>query len=57
MEILFILIIISLVITSGFLLSFLWAVKKGQYEDFYSPAVRILFDDEVKNNNKTATHK
>lgn len=57
MEILFILIVISLVVTSGFLISFLWAVKKGQYEDSYGPAVRILFDDEVKKNNKTTTDK
>jgi len=25
----------------------LWAVKDGQYEDDYSPSVRILFDDEA----------
>jgi len=44
MSVLFILIIISLLIASGFLVAFLWAAKSGQYEDDYSPSVRILFD-------------
>ena len=35
-----------MVVAGGFLIGFLWAVKKGQYEDTYSPSVRILFDDE-----------
>ena len=38
-----------MVVAGGFLIGFLWAVKKGQYEDHYSPSVRILFDDhEIK---------
>jgi len=35
-----------MVVAGGFLIGFLWAVKKGQYDDHYSPSVRILFDDE-----------
>lgn len=35
-----------MVVAGGFLIGFLWAVKKGQYEDTYSPSVRILFDDQ-----------
>ena len=42
----FILIIISLTVAIGFLVAFLWAVKSNQYEDDYTPSVRILFDDE-----------
>lgn len=42
----FVLIAVSMVVAGGFLIGFLWAVKKGQYEDTYSPSVRILFDDE-----------
>jgi cbb3-type cytochrome oxidase maturation protein len=41
------LIIISLIVAGSFLVAFIWAVKSGQYEDDYSPAVRILYDDEV----------
>lgn len=42
----FILIIISLLMAIGFLWAFFWAVKNDQYEDDYTPSVRILFDDD-----------
>lgn len=42
------LIVISLIVAGSFLFAFIWAVKSGQYEDDYSPAVRILYDDEIK---------
>ena len=48
MEIIFVLIRISLLVAIGFLGTFLWAVKTGQYDDDYTPAVRILFDDEIE---------
>lgn len=38
--------IVSLIIALFFLLSFLWATKNGQYDDDYTPSVRMLFDDE-----------
>ncbi len=47
MNILFVLIIISLVVASGFLVAFLWAVKSGQFEDDYTPSIRMLHDDEL----------
>jgi len=28
----------------------LWAVKSGQYQDTYTPSVRMLFDEEEKIN-------
>jgi len=40
---------ISLLVASGFLAAFIWAVKKGQFSDTYTPSVRILFDN---NENK-----
>ncbi|MFZ4544360.1 MAG: cbb3-type cytochrome oxidase assembly protein CcoS [Saprospiraceae bacterium] len=42
-----VLIAISLVVALGFLAAFLWTVKDGQYDDDYTPSVRILFDDAV----------
>lgn len=45
MKIIFLLIAVSLVLALGFLISFFWAVRDGQYEDEYTPSVRILFDD------------
>ncbi len=46
MKILILLIGIGLVIALGFILAFIWAVRSGQYDDDYTPSVRILFDDE-----------
>lgn len=45
MQIIFVLILISLVLAAGFLLSYLWAAREGQFDDDYTPAVRMLFDD------------
>jgi cbb3-type cytochrome oxidase maturation protein len=46
MSVLFILIIVSLLVAAGFLIAFIWSVKNGQYEDDYTPSVRMLFDEE-----------
>lgn len=46
MNILYLLIGVSLLAALIFLLLFIWAVKSGQYDDNYTPSVRILFDDE-----------
>ena len=48
MSIIFLLIGISLLVALTFLAAFLWAVRSGQYEDDYTPAVRMLFDDEIE---------
>lgn len=50
MEIMFLLILISLVVAAGFLLAYLWATRKGQFDDDYTPSVRMLFDDELRSN-------
>ena len=44
MSAMFVLIGFSLIVALGFLIAFLWTVKKGQYDDDYTPSVRILFD-------------
>ena len=48
MEILYLMIICSVSLAVIFLIIFIIGAKKGQFEDDESPAVRILFDDEVK---------
>ncbi|MGE0562607.1 MAG: cbb3-type cytochrome oxidase assembly protein CcoS [Flavobacteriales bacterium] len=55
MSVLFILIIISLIVAASFLIAFIWSVKNGQYEDGYTPSVRILFDDELLTKEKKST--
>ncbi|MGB0882672.1 MAG: cbb3-type cytochrome oxidase assembly protein CcoS [Vicingaceae bacterium] len=53
MSVLFILIIVSIIVAASFLGAFIWSVKSGQYEDDYTPSVRMLFDDElIKKENK-----
>lgn len=47
MSAIFILIGFSILVASGFLIAFIWSVKSGQYEDDYTPSVRILFEDKV----------
>ena len=51
MEILFLTIGVSIVMALVFLGAFFWATKSGQYDDNYSPSVRILFDDGIKPDN------
>ena len=46
MSVLILLIGFSILIAGGFLVAFIWSVKKGQYDDDYTPSVRILFDDK-----------
>lgn len=48
MKIILVLIIISITVALGFLIAFLWAVKSGQYEDDYTPSVRMLFDEQTE---------
>ena len=50
MSIIFVLIIISVVIAGGFLLVFFWAAGSGQFDDLYTPSVRMLFDEQVNAN-------
>lgn len=52
MKIILLLIAVSLILAVGFLFAFFWAVKDGQYDDDYTPSMRILFDDENKVQNK-----
>ena len=51
MEVIFILILVSSVIAFTFVVAFIWSVKSGQYDDTYSPSVRILFDNQGKTSN------
>jgi len=51
---LFLLIGISIVVAGAFLTAFLWSVKNGQYDDDYTPSVRVLFDDELPNDDSTS---
>lgn len=48
MEILYLMIICSVSLGVVFLIIFIINANRGQFEDDESPAVRILFDDEIR---------
>jgi len=52
MGIMIFLLCVSLSVALVFLVVFIWNVKSGQYEDDYSPAHRILFEDKVEEKKK-----
>ncbi|MCG8581796.1 MAG: cbb3-type cytochrome oxidase assembly protein CcoS [Bacteroidales bacterium] len=59
MDIIIVLVVASLCVALIFLGLFIWAVKSGQYDDDYSPSVRILFDqkeEKKESNNKIQNH-
>ena len=51
MSVIYILISVSICVAVFFLIAFIKAVKSGQYDDDYTPSVRILFDDELVKTN------
>jgi cbb3-type cytochrome oxidase maturation protein len=57
MSALYLLIGVSLFVAICFLFAFLWAVRSGQYEDDYTPSVRVLFDEEYEPSTKNQSTK
>ncbi|MCG8374182.1 MAG: cbb3-type cytochrome oxidase assembly protein CcoS [Balneolales bacterium] len=56
MGVIVLLILFSLLVALIFLGAFFWAVKSGQFDDPQTPAIRMLFDNEIstsKNKSKT----
>ncbi|WP_163708904.1 cbb3-type cytochrome oxidase assembly protein CcoS [Mangrovibacterium lignilyticum] len=47
MSVLFVLVIIGILVAAVFLIAFIWAVRSGQFDDTYTPSIRILFDDHI----------
>ena len=47
MTIIYLLLTISVLVALAFFLAFIVSVKSGQYDDVYTPSVRMLFDDEL----------
>ncbi|WP_242135334.1 cbb3-type cytochrome oxidase assembly protein CcoS [Aestuariivivens marinum] len=53
MSVIYILLAISISVAVGFFIAFILAVRSGQYDDSYTPSVRMLFEDElIKEKNK-----
>lgn len=61
MNIIYMLLAISIFVAIVFFVAFIYTVRSGQYDDTYTPSVRMLFEDELvkdedikknKNSNK-----
>jgi cbb3-type cytochrome oxidase maturation protein len=52
MSALYIMIFASLMVALGFLGAFIWSVRKGHYDDDYTPSIRILLDDDPSGETK-----
>lgn len=47
MGIIYVLIAVSVFVAIVFFVAFVVSVRKGQYDDTYTPSVRMLFEDEL----------
>jgi len=69
MNVIYLTLIISTLVAIAFFVIFILSLKRGQYDDTYTPSVRMLFDDELvkdtspeknpssKNKNKSTISK
>ena len=58
MSVIYVLLAISITVALVFFIAFVFSVKSGQYDDTYTPSVRMLFEDEVlKDKDKSNLNK
>ncbi|WP_026753594.1 cbb3-type cytochrome oxidase assembly protein CcoS [Sediminibacter sp. Hel_I_10] len=47
MSIIYLLLAVSVIVAVIFFIAFVYSVSRGQYDDTYTPSVRMLFEDEL----------
>ncbi|MDO6818544.1 MULTISPECIES: cbb3-type cytochrome oxidase assembly protein CcoS [Zobellia] len=57
MSVIYVLLAISILVAVLFFIAFIVSVRSGQYDDSYTPSVRMLFEDELVLPKKTVTKK
>jgi len=57
MSVIYLLLSLSIVIAVIFFAAFIIATKNGQYDDSYTPSVRMLFEDELVKSTTADTEK
>ena len=56
MSVIYLLLTLSILVAIVFFIAFIYSVKRGQYDNSYTPSVRMLFDDElVKESTEKST--
>lgn len=53
MSVIYLLLTISIIVAVFFFVVFILAVRTGQFDDDYTPAVRMLFEDELVKEKNT----
>ena len=56
MSVIYMLLAISILVALIFFVAFVISVRKGQYDDSYTPSVRILFEDELREKETDANN-
>ena len=57
MSVIYILLSISIIVAIFFFIAFILAVTSGQFDDGYTPSVRMLFEDELVKEQTKSTNK
>jgi cbb3-type cytochrome oxidase maturation protein len=57
MSVIYLLLTISIIVAVVFFIVFILAVRSGQFDDDYTPSVRILFEDELVKEKSTKSSK
>lgn len=56
MSVIYVLLAISITVAIIFFAAFVLSVKQGQYDDTYTPSVRMLFEDEIVKDADSPDH-
>lgn len=46
MSVIYIVLPLAILLAGGFVLGFMWAVRRGQFDDLTTPPMRAMFDDD-----------
>lgn len=57
MNIIYMLLSISVVVALFFFIAFIISVRKGQFDDTYTPSIRMLFEDELVKDKSSESKK
>lgn len=52
MSLLYLILPLALLIGAGFVAAFVWATRKGQFDDLETPAMRALFEDPARRSDQ-----
>ena len=55
MSVIYVLLAISILVALLFFVAFIFSVRSGQYDDSYTPSVRMLFEDELVKESTAST--